>query len=51
LHAGNIREAVETTGAREYHAGLSSVIPRPAENIDAFENEVSGLAAALRSRA
>jgi copper homeostasis protein len=49
LHAGNICEAVETTGAREYHAGLSSVIPRPAENISAFENEVSELAVALRS--
>ena len=49
LHAGNIREAVQKTGAREYHAGLSSMISRPAENIGAFEEEVKKLADALRS--
>ena len=49
LHAGNIREIVDTTDAREYHAGLSSVIPSPTENVSAFENEVTKLAAALRS--
>jgi copper homeostasis protein len=49
LHAGNIREAVDITGAREYHAGLSSVVPRPTENISAFENEVTKLAAALQN--
>lgn len=47
LHARNIREAVDVTGAREYHAGLSSVIPRPTENISAFEMEVRKLAVAL----
>jgi len=48
LHAGNIRETVEKTGAREYHAGLSSVISRPGDDIDAFEEEVRRLAGALR---
>jgi len=48
LHSGNIREAVAKTGAREYHAGLSSVIARPADNIANFEEEVRKFAAALR---
>jgi len=48
LHAGNIREAVGKTGAREYHGGLSSVIARPADNIADFEEEVRKFAAALR---
>ncbi len=47
LDAGNIRDAVKKTGALEYHAGLSSVVPDPANNIGAFENEVRRLAAAL----
>lgn len=47
LHAGNIREAVERIGAREYHAGLSSVVADPTANIDAFEEEVRRFAAAL----
>src|SRR5208282_108034 len=37
LHAGNIQEAVAKTGAREYHAGLSSVVADPARELDAFE--------------
>jgi copper homeostasis protein len=48
LHAGNIRDAVKRTGAREYHAGLSSVVANAAENIRPFEEEVRKLAAALR---
>ena len=48
LHAGNIREALKTTGAREFHAGLSSVIAEPAANIGGFEAEVRKLAGALR---
>jgi copper homeostasis protein len=47
LHAGNIREAVKKTGAREYHAGLSSVVAEPANNLGAFEREVRKLADAL----
>jgi copper homeostasis protein len=48
LHAGNIREAVAKTAAREYHGGLSSVVAKPADNIADFEEEVSKFAAALR---
>jgi copper homeostasis protein len=47
LHSGNIQEAVEKTGAREYHAGLSSVVAKPAENVGAFEEAVRGMAGAL----
>lgn len=49
IHAGNIREVVRTTRAREYHAGLSSVAARPRENLQAFEQVVRQLAAALAS--
>jgi copper homeostasis protein len=49
LHAGNIREVVQKTAAPEYHARLSSVISRPAENIGAFEAELRKLSAALRA--
>lgn len=49
LRARNIREAVEKTNAREYHAGLSAVISNPAQNLNAFEEEVRKLALALRS--
>ncbi len=48
LHAGNIREAVAKTGAREYHAGLSSVVADAAGNIGAFEVEVGRMVEALR---
>jgi copper homeostasis protein len=47
LHAGNIREAVKKTGAREFHAGLSSAVPDPANNLRAFEREVRKLASCL----
>jgi copper homeostasis protein len=49
LHAGNIQEAVQKSNAREYHAGLSTVISSPAHNLDAFEEEVRKLAGVLRS--
>jgi copper homeostasis protein len=48
LHAGNIREAVRGTGAREFHAGLSSVVVDPAAEIGKFEAEVRRMAEALR---
>jgi copper homeostasis protein len=48
LHAGNIREAVAKTGAREFHAGLSSVVADVAGNLVAFEREVRKLADVLR---
>jgi copper homeostasis protein len=48
LHAGNIREAVAKTGAREFHAGLSSVVGDVAGNLGEFEAEVRRLSEALR---
>jgi copper homeostasis protein len=48
LHAGNIRKAVEKTGAWEFHAGLSSVVADVAGNLAAFEREVRRLADVLR---
>ena len=48
LHAWNIQDAVRKTGAREFHAGLSSVVPAPAENLLAFEQAVRDLAVSLR---
>lgn len=48
LNAGNIREAVAKTGAREYHAGLSSVVAEPEGNVGAFEVEVGRMVRALR---
>jgi copper homeostasis protein len=47
IHAGNIGETVEITHAKEFHAGLSSVVARPAENLGAFEDSVRKLANAL----
>jgi copper homeostasis protein len=48
LHAGNIREAVAKTGAREFHAGLSSAVADVAGNLALFEREVRKLADVLR---
>jgi len=48
LHAGNIREAVAKTGAREFHAGLSSVASSVAGDLGTFEAEVRRMAGALR---
>ena len=48
LHAGNIREAVASTGSREFHAGLSSVVVDAVGNIEAFEVEVGRMVRALR---
>jgi len=50
LHAENIREAVKKTGACEFHAGLSSVVPDPANNLGAFEREVRKLASCFHSQ-
>jgi copper homeostasis protein len=47
LHAGNVQEAVAKTGAREYHAGLSSVVADPAREPGAFEREVRKMVSAL----
>lgn len=45
----NIAEVVRGTKAREYHAGLSSVVARAAENLRAFEDAVRTLAERLAS--
>jgi copper homeostasis protein len=50
IHSGNIRGTVQKTGAREFHAALSSVVAQPANNLGAFEEEVRRLAAAMRDR-
>lgn len=47
LHAGNIREAVAKTGAREFHAALSSVVADPVKDLGTFEEEVRKLAVAV----
>jgi copper homeostasis protein len=49
LHAGNIQEVVQKTNASEYHAGLSTIISSPTDNLSAFEAEVRKFAIALRS--
>ncbi len=48
LHAGNIREAVAKSGAREFHAGLSSVVNDAGKNLEQLEEEVRKLAEVLR---
>lgn len=48
LHAGNIRDAVRATRAREFHAALSSVVALPAKELGRFEVEVRKLGEALR---
>jgi copper homeostasis protein len=48
LNAGNIGEAVERTGAREFHAGLSTVVARGAGGTEEFEREVRKMNLALR---
>ncbi len=45
--AANIREVVRWSGAREFHAGLSSVVENPARDVEAFEEEVRRVADAL----
>ncbi|MGB2624184.1 MAG: copper homeostasis protein CutC [Candidatus Acidiferrum sp.] len=47
LHAGNIREAAIRTRAREFHAGLSSVVANPAKDLGDFEEEVRKIVSVL----
>ena len=46
--AENIREVVRRSGAKEFHAGLSSAVRNPGEDITEFEEEVRKVAEALR---
>ena len=48
LHAGNIREVAAKTGAREFHAGLSSVVVDAAAEIGKFEEGVRKMEESLR---
>ena len=47
IHAGNIAEVARSTGAREFHSGLSSVLARSAD-VRQFEKEVGRLVETLR---
>lgn len=47
IHAGNVRELVQSIRASEYHAALSSVVANPAQNPKAFEDAVRELRRAL----
>jgi copper homeostasis protein len=46
-NAENIRRLVLDTGAKEFHAGLSTRVPRPHADFELFEGEVRKLATAL----
>ena len=47
IHAGNIMDVADRTGAQEFHAGLSTVVPDPKKNADRFETEVRKMVATL----
>ena len=47
ISAANITEVKQQTGAREFHSGLSSVLPYSTRDFAAFESEVRKLAAEL----
>jgi len=47
IHAGNILEIAQKTGAREFHCGLSTILPYPINDYAQFEAEVRHLAGRL----
>lgn len=47
VHAGNILQLATTTRAREFHSGLSSVLPHPQTDYAKFEKEVRAMANVL----
>lgn len=49
IHGGNVASLFAETGAREFHAGLSGVVPRPGNDLPLFEREVRKLADQLKS--
>ena len=51
INSANVERVVELTRAREFHAGLSSVLPYPQSNHEAFEEEVRKLSELLRNPA
>jgi copper homeostasis protein CutC len=48
LNSANLERVAQTTRAREFHTGLSTVLPYPRSNHEAFEEEVRNLADRLR---
>ncbi|HKM65980.1 MAG TPA: copper homeostasis protein CutC [Candidatus Acidoferrum sp.] len=48
LHAGNLADVARTTGARELHTGLGTVIPYANSDTPAFEAAVRACLASLR---
>jgi copper homeostasis protein len=49
IHSGNIADVAAKTGAREFHAGLSSVVPRESKNfMQLFEREVRKFSAQIK---
>jgi copper homeostasis protein len=50
IHAGNVAEVARRTGAREFHCGLSTVLPYSNRDYSRFELEVAKLAGALAQR-
>jgi len=47
IHAGNILQVAAATQAREFHSGLSSVLPHPQTDYIQFQNEVRAMAKLL----
>jgi copper homeostasis protein len=51
INSSNLEQMVQRTSAREFHAGLSSVLAYPRSNHEAFEEEVRKLSELLRNPA
>jgi copper homeostasis protein len=51
ITAQNVAELAHATGAREFHAGLSSVVREPGANLAAFESAVRQLSNCLKGLA
>ena len=51
INSSNLERMVQRTSAREFHAGLSSVLAYPRSNHEAFEEEVRKLSELLRNPA
>jgi copper homeostasis protein CutC len=48
INSANLERVVQMTQAREFHAGLSSVLACPRSNHEAFEEEIRKLSELLR---
>lgn len=51
INAGNISQAANATRAKEFHSGLSSVLPYSSGDYFSFEDEVQKMRAELDSTA